>query len=133
MITDGHFMTAGHCVQGYPPESLTVIMGAHDLKINESTTVIFDVANVTVHPQYDNVSHKSDIAILTLKKPLTKFSEFISIGRYERQQRKFVGTNITVLGWGLGSNDVLSQAQLTVVDNQECQNRSYLQKVNNFN
>ena len=75
LINDRYILTAGKCVKLFPPEMLSVTIGAR--KGNETTSLpSHDVSHVIIHEKYRRFfRHRrkhvyNDIALLKLKKPL---------------------------------------------------------------
>ena len=81
---------------------------------------------VRVHEKYDNEWLKNDIAVI-------KVSKSIDLSQHTpvclpRRNRKFVGSNATVTGWGVKSYfegsryfpDVLQEVSLTIHDSDFC-------------
>ncbi len=137
LIGECHFVTSAHCFHNLPAgeQNHSVTMGGHNFKVEEASRIIFDVESVTIHPEYDKTGNQeNDIAIVTLKTCYGGKSQFISTIAYQNlpPAESYEGENVTAIGWGLGSDDILSQAQLTIVSNEECRKRDYLKEVNYF-
>jgi len=52
-------------------DSITVVVGAHNIKKEEPTARSIKVAKMIVHPGYDKVTIRNDIALLQLESRVT--------------------------------------------------------------
>ncbi|MGI9627093.1 MAG: trypsin-like serine protease [Longimicrobiales bacterium] len=120
-------LTAAHCVTGAidditDPSQFQIFAGSHDLN---SGGELIDATRVLVHPSFSASGFvSSDIALVELD------GEFM----YPRtelltpadENLALPGTNATVIGWGLTSNngsgsDVLKKLSADIISNAECQ------------
>lgn len=102
LISSRWAVTAGHCLfDGFGTQldaaSLRVAMGFTDLA-NESQASEVVVANLFVHPDYDNSNSSSphDIALIELATPTSQ--PFMRI--FDGDARDMVGESSVVVGWG---------------------------------
>ncbi len=102
LINSRWAVTAGHCLfDGFgtqlDPASLRIALGFTDLA-NESQASEFVVANLFVHPDYDNSdpSAPHDIALIELATPTDQ--PFMRI--FDGDAREIAGEQSVVVGWG---------------------------------
>lgn len=102
LINSRWAVTAGHCLfDGFGSQldasQLRVAMGFTDLA-NESQATEVVVANLFVHPDYDNTdpSAPHDLALIELATPTDE--PFMKL--FAGDARDFVGQEATVVGWG---------------------------------
>lgn len=93
-------LTAGHCVDFLlDPSEVSVVVGTRDLR---SGGVRLAVDRIVIHPDYNDISLDSDIALLHLAEPVPESVPLMPI--IENAGHATPGTIGTVLGWGLTSN-----------------------------
>ena len=68
VITPEWVLTAASCVHGISPSSIDVVAGRHDLSSDEGTRV--HVAQIHLHPSYDDEGTRHDAALLRLTAPV---------------------------------------------------------------
>jgi len=84
------------------------------------------VAEIIIHPEYDPTSLENDLALIRLSQPLDFGDGTVRpIALPTSYQDPPVGTNATVVGWGLLAADGLLQdrlhkAEVVVVDDTSC-------------
>ncbi|XP_029806040.1 mast cell protease 4-like isoform X2 [Suricata suricatta] len=121
LISQEFVMTAAHC----KGRKITVILGAHDIKQEESTWQKLEVSEQIVHPSYNIFTHLNDIMLLKLQTraklthavgtiPLPTWSTFIPPGKMCR-----------AAGWGKTGvmepvSDTLREVKLRLMDAQAC-------------
>lgn len=121
LVTPEKVMTAAHCVTDKgvlgstqrSASAVRVVAGRADLRERDGVEV--SVRSVWRHPEYRDVAHGDDVAVLTLARSLPYRT--IAIGD--------TGTEGTVLGWGrTGELDqpspVLRQVRLPILNDAEC-------------
>jgi secreted trypsin-like serine protease len=124
IIDESWVLTAAHCCAGV--SFIDVVAGAHDLSVNEPSQVRITVpgANVYQHEDYGQFYLTNDVCLLNLPTPLI-FNDFISAVQLSTEDPP-PDTIVTSTGWGKtadgpGSvNDVLKEANVPVISNEEC-------------
>ena len=113
-------VTAAHCVTG-GPSAMTVVAGRDDKLSNDGEQA--RVSGTWVHPDYQQATSGSDVAVLTLGRDLPqtplRLAQPQDAGLYEP------GQEATVLGWGSTSEGgtpsrTLRQASPPITTDQQC-------------
>ncbi len=91
-------LTAAHCVVGETPDSIQVVLGAHDLT-DPTGIQRLNVDEIILHPKFteDTVTN-FDVALLRLSQPAN--SQFTPIALIDDDSLEEVGTLARVIGWG---------------------------------
>ena len=135
LITTNKVLTAAHCIADdngrIIKDKIQVRLGTNVLN-NGSGTVI-SVKTISKHPLYNPDTVDYDVAILTLKTPVT-FSDNINVINLPKACRSIdcltglvtPGTSVRSIGWGLTSSEgeasaVLLQADMPLISNISCQ------------
>ncbi|XP_040825412.1 chymase [Ochotona curzoniae] len=121
LISQDFVLTAAHC-QG---RHITVTLGAHDMKQEESTWQHIDVAEQFIHPCYNAHTQLNDIMLLKLQRhaqltdavgtvPLPSWRTFVQTGRM-----------CWTAGWGKTGptepmSNTLREVKLRVMDSEAC-------------
>nr|XP_019569930.1 PREDICTED: mast cell protease 4-like [Rhinolophus sinicus] len=121
LISRKFVVTAAHC----KGRKITVTLGAHDMKQEESTWQKLEVTKQIIHPQYNSFTNLNDIMLLKLKAkaklthavgtvPLPTRSTFIQPGRVCR-----------ATGWGRTGvkkpvSDTLREVKLRLMNAKAC-------------
>ncbi|KAL3316294.1 Serine protease 56 [Cichlidogyrus casuarinus] len=123
-------LTAAHCVHDMPsPSTWKVALGRYYKDGNQAGVQTIDVKQVFMHPQYDSVRVINDVALLQLAQPARLVAGSVQTINVASDPSWAAylkpGTQCIVAGWGdtknTGSNSVLRQAQVPVVDFAQCQ------------
>lgn len=105
LISTEMVMTAAHCVEDLVATDLSVFYGTHDLSDSSGTEI--QVAEITLHEQYDPYTAENDIALLKLVSPLSSVSPLglaTDAMLLEMPERAL----FTTVGWGTTSTSVLN-------------------------
>ncbi|KAM6295319.1 granzyme B-like [Aegotheles albertisi] len=119
-------LSAAHCVTGKGKVSITVTLGAHNIRKEESSQQKFHIGHWVIHPKYSKNTFKNDVMLLKLT-PKAKLTEAVSYIRLpSHKERVKLGTTCNVAGWGYTSvignkSNVLMEADLKVLRNKKCQ------------
>ncbi|MFH1157113.1 MAG: serine protease [Pseudomonadota bacterium] len=112
-------ITAAHCVYGRSPSSIEIVFGVHNLKTDTGDR--FGVKQIVVHPDFNNSTLDSDIALLELDEDCG-YETIPIIGK----DLTLTGYMATVLGWGSTSSSqsvypaTLQQVTMPIVSNVQC-------------
>ncbi|KAI9912129.1 hypothetical protein PsorP6_009258 [Peronosclerospora sorghi] len=128
LIAPQYVLTAGHCVKNNKGAIMV------HLSTKSSSASIDQADEVQVvqgfqHPLYDKKKHLYDVGLLKLETPATqKLATLCALDGSDNR----VGTEATVLGWGMteeGSHsDVLQEVTVAVISNAEC-NKQYANRI----
>ena len=67
LIASNWVVTAAHCVRGYSPSGLTVVVGDLHRNMNETNEKRHYVEKIIMHAGYDRTTIVNDIALLKLR------------------------------------------------------------------
>uniref|UniRef100_A0A9L0ICQ5 Peptidase S1 domain-containing protein n=1 Tax=Equus asinus TaxID=9793 RepID=A0A9L0ICQ5_EQUAS len=122
-------LTAAHCWRS----SLTVTLGAHNIKKQERTQQVIPVKKTIRHPHYNSKTYANDIMILKLtgKAELTAAVQPLSL--HWGTAQVMPGEVCSVAGWGRVApngtgSDTLQEVELTVQQDRVCE--SYFRNYN---
>ncbi|XP_074184199.1 mast cell protease 1A isoform X3 [Rhinolophus sinicus] len=124
LVREDFVLTAAHCLGS----SITVILGAHNIKVNESTQQVIPVKTTIPHPKYNNTTHANDIMLLKLEDKAKLNDAVRTIGLPGRRDKVKPGMVCSVAGWGrLGVNTrgpaKLHEVELKIQRDIECVSR----------
>lgn len=112
-------LTAAHCSGTFDK----IIIGKHSLDDASDASQTFGVAQLIVHPSYDDVLTRFD-AMLVLLDGSSALAEPVRINSDSLVPEN--GQSLTVVGWGYDQNwqlpDVLQETQVTYTRNLDCIN-----------
>ncbi|XP_077905175.1 granzyme B-like [Ictidomys tridecemlineatus] len=124
LVREDFVLTAAHCWKR--SRSITVILGAHNIKHNEKTQQIIPVKKVFPHPDF-KCSYFNDIMLLQLEKKAKLTAEVSLLKLPSRKSQVTPGMVCTVAGWGLigqnTSTTKLHEVQLEIQKDKECLSR----------
>jgi trypsin len=116
-------VTAAHCATSRTPRNTRVVLGREDRQ--GTAGVVSRVTDIWVHPGYVSADQGEDVAVLTLRAPVSytplPLAQPADEGLYEP------GTSGLVLGWGRTSEQgsasrYLMGATVPVMDDEHCRN-----------
>ncbi|CAL8072410.1 unnamed protein product [Orchesella dallaii] len=135
LLNNKYVLTAAHCCVDrnglvIAPEEFAILLGAFDITDLELTGIKEDIRRITVHPLYDPESMANDVCVIELMNVVEIVSQKEPILRTtclppRRHNDPFVGSNLTVVGWGVTaergdiSNELL-KVQVTALSNEQC-------------
>ena len=118
LIASDLVLTAAHCIFGESPRNLSVVLGRHDLSTNDGERI--DIAEIIVHPNYDDWTFDSDIAIVRLVRPTPR--QPVEYASPSHAQFFAPSVDAAVVGWGALSeggygSDSLREVTVPIVSN----------------
>lgn len=131
-LGDKWVLTAAHCVDSPNASLFKMNVGEYDLSDGAENAV--DIANIFIHPLYDDEAFNNDIAIVELVSSVSATAVQIAAAEVTDQYATENST-ATVAGWGgrLGYapgegptadfSDILHQVDLQLMTNQQCIDR----------
>ncbi|XP_070570773.1 transmembrane protease serine 9-like [Ptychodera flava] len=131
LIDSRWIVTAAHCVEGMSADSddkPEIHLGKINRQVVEKNQVKCDPDDIIVHPDYNNRTFDSDIALIRLKEPLD-FNRYVSpiclpTPEVAREVIRDRGAGV-VTGWGETENgtasDILRKVKLRVTDRSACE------------
>ncbi|KAH8300204.1 hypothetical protein KR044_011544 [Drosophila immigrans] len=129
LISDLYVVTAAHCVEGVPPELITLRLLEHNRSDSDALVLERRVLKVKPHELYNPRSFNNDIALLTLDKPVSFEGRIRPICMPETSG-DFDGEPAIVTGWGARreggfATDTLQEVDVIVLSQSECRNSSH--------
>jgi hypothetical protein len=121
-------LTAAHCRYGYGGK---VVLGRHDLdKWYDGSD--FSVREELPHPEYSESSMDNDFMLVFLQEAVTASEGVVTVKLNSDPSVPTAGQGATIVGWGDTNeseyysdiSDVLMQAELSVISNDECSDSS---------
>lgn len=113
-------VTAAHCVTGWNPAFIRVIVGTNQYK---SPGAVHNVESVKIHCSFDRPLYHNDIALLKMKEPIQFNAKTQKIEYDPTPLQK--GDYVTLTGWGSATlygnyADNLQSMSLKFVPHEEC-------------
>ncbi|XP_058839024.1 transmembrane protease serine 9-like [Topomyia yanbarensis] len=133
LISDRHVLTAAHCVHGFNPAKISVVLLEHDRSNTmEARTITSKVERVIKHNGYNPSNYNSDIAILKLDQML-KFDERLRPVCLPTAKKSFTGYDGIVTGWGATAENgaisvTLQEVIVPIMSNTDCRKSGYGEK-----
>ncbi|XP_044249153.1 trypsin-1 [Drosophila takahashii] len=128
LINDLYVLTAAHCVEGVPPELITLRFLEHNRSnSNEDIVIQRYVSRVKVHELYNPRSFDNDIAILRLNQPVDMEHRRLRPICLPVQSDSFDHELAIVTGWGSQreggpGSDTLREVKVVVLPQSDCRN-----------
>uniref|UniRef100_A0A8C3KI63 Peptidase S1 domain-containing protein n=1 Tax=Calidris pygmaea TaxID=425635 RepID=A0A8C3KI63_9CHAR len=125
LIRPDAVLSAAHCVAGKKNVTVTVTLGAHNIKMWEPSQQTFHVHHWVIHPKYSEDTSENDIMLLKLKPKARLTKEVSCISLSSDNERVKPGTKCKVTGWGRTSiagsvSSVLREVDLEVQSDNVC-------------
>uniref|UniRef100_F6VH82 Polypyrimidine tract binding protein 1 n=1 Tax=Ornithorhynchus anatinus TaxID=9258 RepID=F6VH82_ORNAN len=124
LIHQQFVMTAAHCINSRNVRSVRVVLGAHNLRAQESTRQTYSVDQIFENG-FSPQTLQNDILLVKLSRPVT-LNANVQLARLPQQNQNVgSGTQCLAMGWGRRGNNapaahILQELNVTVVTNQ-CQ------------
>ncbi|XP_016078244.1 PREDICTED: cathepsin G-like, partial [Miniopterus natalensis] len=122
LVREDFVMTAAHCWGS----TINVILGAHNIRMQERTQQRISVRRAIRHPGYSEQNLLNDIMLLQLENRARRNQFVRPVALPQSQANLRPGALCTVAGWGRVSQtrrtDTLQDVQLRVQRDQECSN-----------
>ncbi|MGI9018017.1 MAG: trypsin-like serine protease [Euzebya sp.] len=132
VVAEDLVLTAAHCLRNddetwRQPEQIRVLAGRHDL--NQPGGVARVGVEVYLHPAYDSVRRRNDVAVLRVSGPLDAPVQRLASSSSAAQPGATDDDGAVVVGWGrTGQNDtqasattvVLKQATVDIATDEDC-------------
>ncbi|XP_043909728.1 myeloblastin-like [Protopterus annectens] len=114
LISKKWVLTAAHCFSVHPVETITVVLGAHNIQRHERTTQRLKISKVIQH-RFNPRTIRNDIVLVKLQRSarLNKFVKPITLPAQNRKVKP--GTRCQVVGWGRLHNNLPLSATLQQV------------------
>jgi len=122
--TENFVITAAHCCADQNKDTIKVVAGDHNIKLDEGTEQIRNVKSIKIHPGYLHKTMENDICLLELDAPLT-FDNYVSGVNLPSQNELFTDKG-TVSGWGTLDYDnpvypdTLQAVEVPIVTEEVC-------------
>lgn len=131
LISPNTVITAAHCTKGKSAANLQVVIGEHNLAIDEGVEQVIDVSEIVIHDNFNFSTLKDDISLLHLSTPAV-LGDSAQIIPLPNAGEEFSGTTTTI-GWGRLSSggktpDALNEVDIDLVEFDDC-NASYDNKI----
>ncbi|XP_055378938.1 uncharacterized protein LOC129610397 [Condylostylus longicornis] len=125
LISNQFILTAAHCLNN--TRLLYASLGAHDLRL-ESLRIQIENKYFKIHPNFDPILFKNDVALVKLPEPVDFNEKIQPIKLPQNDKENFERTGISAVasGWGKYSDDckftsyVLRYVELEVLNRQSC-------------
>ncbi|KAI9538332.1 hypothetical protein NQZ68_016374 [Dissostichus eleginoides] len=122
LIREDFVLTAAHCNN---EQTMTAVLGAHNIKKKEKTQQRIEVAKRHPHPEFKKDGHQYDIMLLKLKNNATLNTFVKIIGLPKSDEDLYARVKCEVAGWGRTGHtqpisDVLRENTETTQFSREC-------------
>lgn len=125
-ISDNYILTAAHCLfnLGIPADPADILIAGNFVDLNNDSPAELALAEIIIHPNYDNEStfSENDIALLRTEIP----HNIPSVSLFSGDVRELTGAQGFITGWGLTQlqppifASVLNEAEVPVTDFDVC-------------
>ncbi|ELK33488.1 Granzyme H [Myotis davidii] len=123
LVGKNFVLTAAHCIG----RSITVTLGAHNIKKWEKTQQKISVKRAIPHPDYDDSTLSNDIMLLQLERNIKQTDAVKPLPLPRSKDLPRPGQKCTVAGWGRVTrdgpcSDTLREVELTLQNDSKCEN-----------
>ncbi|CAM9735340.1 unnamed protein product [Rangifer tarandus platyrhynchus] len=121
LVRQDFVLTAAHC----NGSSMSITLGAHNIKQRERTQQVFRVRRAIPHPDYNPKDHSNDIMLLKLERKAKQTSAVKPLSLPRAMARVKPGQVCSVAGWGRNSMttypETLQEVKLIVQEDRKCE------------
>lgn len=129
LVDDHWVLTAAHCVNGYTASDFRVRLGEYQVDLYDTLYPYedYDVASITMHPDFNANNLHNDVAVLELSRPVTYRHHINRICLPPPDRVHADGQECIATGWGKDAFDggkyqvILKKVSLPVVPYDRCQ------------
>jgi len=128
LITPEWVLTAAHCLEDEPQQGLYVVAGEWDVRSNSGNEQTRRSAKWVDHPRYNIYNSDFDIGLVKLESPMDMNACVGTVCLPETDVAPGSTCWITgwgALSWGGKSPNILQEAQVSVLSNEECKKTGY--------
>ncbi|KAL1501976.1 hypothetical protein ABEB36_007194 [Hypothenemus hampei] len=124
LISSNYILTAAHCIVGV--NSIDIILGALNVSdVSEPAQSRQTAKSFIIHPNWDESSLSSDIALVELSSP-AKLNDYVQTIPLATGSNSFAGLGGITSGWGKvednqnGITDILRYVKSNILSNEQC-------------
>ncbi|CAF4836816.1 unnamed protein product [Pieris macdunnoughi] len=96
IINQQYVLTAAHCIVGWRPNVMSIVVGSHQIKSGGQR---YKIKKLMPHEQFSKVTAKNDVGVIQVEGSIQYNNNVQPIGLSNRQVP--VGTTCLLTGWGL--------------------------------
>merc|ERR1719206_320896 len=100
LVNKNHIITAAHCLPTATRDTIAVMIGDHDINVNEPSQNAYAVSDIFNHPDYDDVTQANDISVLRLSSMVDIMTFSPACFPQFPNGTSLAGKNGTISGWG---------------------------------
>jgi len=127
ILNANKIVTAAHCCDGIGIEDTRIVVGDHNVEVDEGQEQFMQIESLKIHENYDPNTIDYDICVLTLTQVI-EMNEYAAPVTISTQTEWTEGTTFTVSGWGLKHEDdfdtaeILQKVNVPYVTDETCSN-----------
>jgi len=128
LISEKDVLTAAHCTSGSGPGAAYVVLGEHNLSVNDGEKKV-RVCSTKNHPNYNDRTVDYDYAILTLCESVSFTTDISPACLPSSSSNNYDNRESVVSGWGTLSTggstpNVLHEVTVNTMSNSQCRGSS---------
>lgn len=128
LVSPEWVLTAAHCLAGEPQNGIWVVAGEWNVRTTSGNEQTVQSASWVDHPQYDRSTTDHDFGLIRLSSPMEMNGCVGTVCLPEADVAP--GSTCWITGWGTlssggSSPDILQEAAVGVLSNQDCKNTNY--------